>query len=270
MARRGPRARRACRRGPWCRRRRGTAPQRREVLDAQLVGPARRVQRVRQQDQGGGGEAVGDGHRAHAPAHRATAEAEAGGADAGRGHEGGGLLANGVEQHRRPVGGLAPGLAVREVHAGHRERGDPRLDGDRRRVVAVGPGPGRQQQARRTAPARLHPRRMRRAWVRSAMRSAAASVSPPWSGWASRSSWRNRRCTSRFEPSALEPEHVERPQPRVGEGRRRPAQVGVAGEVADQARVDRSPPGETAADHVEDPGPQAGARAGRRSTPRPA
>ena len=40
------------------------------------------------------------------------------------------------------------------------------------------------------------PSRMRRASVRSAIRWAASSVSPPWSGWASRRRSRNWRCTS--------------------------------------------------------------------------
>ena len=62
--------------GPWRRRRTAPAPRSREVLDPQLVGPARRVQRVAEQHQPGRRQALGHRHRAHAPAVGAAAEHE--------------------------------------------------------------------------------------------------------------------------------------------------------------------------------------------------
>ena len=170
-----------------------------QVLDAQPVGPAGRVQRVADQHQAGGGQPVGDGHRADAPAHRAAAEQ-----DPVRRHgrlvgERAGLLHHAREELGRTVGGLAPLAAVGEVAAPHRERRQRLLDGDEARAAATScrrPGNSRAAPGLRRARGSRCASRMRRASVRSAIRWAASSVSPPWSGWAARSRSRNWRCTS--------------------------------------------------------------------------
>ena len=94
-----------------------------EVLGAQPVGPARRVQRVAEQDQPGRRQSLGHRHRRHPPAERPAPQHQAIGPHAHLGHQGGGLLAHGGHGHRRLVGGAAAGSAVGEVHAGRRAAG---------------------------------------------------------------------------------------------------------------------------------------------------
>ena len=73
------------------------------MLGAELVGLARRVQRVAEQHQAGGRQALGHRHRAHAPAERAAAEHQLRRVDAGRGDQRLGLLDHGGHRHRCPI-----------------------------------------------------------------------------------------------------------------------------------------------------------------------
>ena len=164
-----------------CRTRTGTGTvEPREVLDAQVLRLARRVQRIGDEHEAGGGQAVGHGDRAHAPAHRPAAEHEPLGRHAGPLGQQARLLDHARQQLRRAVGGPAPLAAVGEVGA-RRPAAAPTacLDGDQRRVGWPGcPRPGTAA-ARRLRPC-LRPTgahavsRMRRASVSSAMRSAAS------------------------------------------------------------------------------------------------
>ena len=80
----------------------------RQVRDAQGVGPARRVQRVGEQDEPGHGQTLRDGHRAHAPAERAAAEHQVLGADAQRRRERLGLRADLRDRRRRGLRQVEP------------------------------------------------------------------------------------------------------------------------------------------------------------------
>ena len=88
-----------------------------QVLDAQALGLARRVERIADQHEAGRRQAVGHRHRADAPAHGATAEHDPVGATAGRVGQEAGLLHHARQELRRPVGRRAPLAPVREVGA---------------------------------------------------------------------------------------------------------------------------------------------------------
>ena len=170
-----------------------------EVLDAQAVGPARRVQRVADRARGpaAGSPSATAMEQMRPPIDRPPRTIRSGATPAALG-ERPGLLHHAGEQLRRAVGRLAALAAVGEVAPLHRQRRERLLDGDEARAGrpscprpgTAGAPPGLRRRGLTSAS------RIRRASVRSAIRWAASSVSPPWSGWASRSRSRNWRCTS--------------------------------------------------------------------------
>ena len=128
--------------------RQGTV-ERPEVLDAQLVGLARRVQRVAQQHQPGRRQTLGHRHRAHAPAEGAAAQHQlAGSMPAAR---------PGPRPRRRrrpppPAPYRAP--ACRPCGRGspcarRAAAPPPSVDGGERVMGPVGTGPGREQEGAR-------------------------------------------------------------------------------------------------------------------------
>ena len=119
-----------------------------EVCGAPLVGPARGVERVGDEDETGSGQAGGDGHGAHAATHRASPEHQPLGGDAERSRQRLGFLDHRRHQDRRPVGRPPPWTlaAVGEVEADGGHRGDRRLDGDETGLVPVAAGARCQQQ----------------------------------------------------------------------------------------------------------------------------
>ena len=102
----------------------------REVLDAQALRSAGRVQRVAHEHQPGGGQPIGHGQGADAPAHRPAAEHDPVGGHAGDGGEPSRLLHHAREELRRTVRSLPPLAAVREVAPLDRKGRQGLFDGD--------------------------------------------------------------------------------------------------------------------------------------------
>ena len=93
------------------------------------------------------------------------------------------------------------------------------------------------------------------------MRWAAPSLSPPWSGWATRRRSRNWRWMS-SDPGTTtvgavgQAEHAERPLHRIAEGVGGPVAAAVeARQVGDEHVVERTRPAHALADRVHHPGP---------------
>ena len=125
---------------------------RRQVLDPEAVGLARRVQRIADQHQpgeaGDGAAAVdvGGDHRGHPPAHRASAHHDGAPAPAEsrRGRRGSRPSASGPGREPcAPRGGRGSRVAGRRPH--RRDRG---FDPQQARVIAARPGTGIEQQRR--------------------------------------------------------------------------------------------------------------------------
>jgi hypothetical protein len=104
------------------------------------------VERIGDQHEPGGGQAVGHREGAHATTHRAPAEQNPLGSNTGSRGKRGRLGANGVDQHRRAVWRLTSGDAIREVDARHWQGRQRPLDRDERRLVTAGTGTRREQQ----------------------------------------------------------------------------------------------------------------------------
>ena len=224
-----------CRTRPGCRTRTGTGT---AIAGKWAVrsrsGRPGRVERVADEHQGQGGEAVGrrPSSRSGLPWTGPRATRRAGWRVPGAGDQRRGLGPDGVEQDRLAVGRPAAGQAVGEVHARRpwrrarwrRRRWRPARTGcgrrPRRERAAAPTRPGSIGRPRPTPPGRRcclpTERSTRLASVRSRIRRPASSADPPWSGWASRTSSRKRRLISLRDGShpGGEAEHTPAPIPR--------------------------------------------------------
>ena len=160
-----------------------------EMFHSKPIWPPGRVQWVTDQDESGEGDWLCRQHRAHAAAHRAATDHDATGPDPEFRAEVVKLSSNCLDQHGSSIRRPTPSETVGKVHPMHRQRIEPFLQSDEAGMVAIRAGSRRQQQAGdATGPGDGHaPRRMRLASPSAAIRSAASSVSPPWSGCASMS-----------------------------------------------------------------------------------
>ena len=100
-----------------------------QVLDAQPLGLARRMEWIGDEDQPGGRQPVGHRHGADAPSHRPTSEHEPVGADVRARDEAGRLLAHGGQQDGRTIGSGTARLAIGEVRPHDGQWIDGVLDG---------------------------------------------------------------------------------------------------------------------------------------------
>lgn len=107
---------------------------------AQLLGAARRMERVAHEHQPGRRQAFSHSHRAHPPTHRAAAQEHHLRTGTGLGSQIARLGHHGRHQDLRLIGRLSSGQAVREVHAAHaaaQARGDL-VDGHQGALPAPG------------------------------------------------------------------------------------------------------------------------------------
>ena len=267
-------ARRACRTGPWCRGRTGTARRvaggaRRAARRACPAGAADRRSSTTPATVSGGGSPSAPAatiEQIRPPIDRPPTTTRAP-------SDGGQLVAHRGHQHGRAVGRPAPRLAVREVgpHGRPRRRRGP-FDGDERRLITAGPGTGEQQQRRATSArhewrgvgedlaglGQLEHGRAGDALVAAVVGVHGAHLGPELG----RDLLLRRRRRARREA-----EDVQRPGPRVGERRQR-RRVG-AGEVGDQRRADRAAPAHRLVQHRgDDVAARRGRGARRRRSPR--
>ncbi len=235
---------------------------RRQVLDAELVGLARRVQRIADQHEtgepgdGAGTVDVGRDHRRHPPAHRPSAHHDRARAAV----ESGEVVADRGEQLRCPVGRSRP--SRRYGKSNRWTSADEASSVSIRRRLECSrsePAPG-YSSTRRFGHGALLPRlspacvdSTRRASARSLIAFAASSSAPPWSGWTSRIRTRNCAVISRFDgdlPPSSKPRIAHRPPTWVGQRLER--QRLRTGEMGDQRRTDRSPPASRLLQHGAD------------------
>ena len=157
------------------------------VLDAQVLGLARRVQRVADEDQARPpGSAVGARAIEHMRPPIERPPRTSGRRDAAADHQRG----RPPRDRRRAASAARSGAlrppAVGEVDAGDRQRGDRRLDGDQRRVVPARPRAGRQQERRPAV---------------TPTRAGSGGPRPGRDGaWLAAESWRRRGRGARREP----------------------------------------------------------------------
>ena len=119
-----------------------------QVFDAEILGFAGRVQRVRQQDKRADFQAVSNRHRAHPAAERAPSNGDLVERNTQFGREVLGLRYDMGDGGARLLHAAFPGGAAREIDPSNRERGETFLEGNEGSVRAVSAGARKEHEAR--------------------------------------------------------------------------------------------------------------------------